>query len=54
MYMPIAFMGSCFAGAIASSQAFLSFKVSISSSVGPLRGVTAEALDDLEDFRASA
>lgn len=47
MYMPIAFMGSCFAGARASSQAFLSFRLSISSGVGALRGATAD-FEDLD------
>lgn len=48
MYIPMAFMGSCFAGARASSQAFLSLRVSISSGEGGLRGVAALALEDLE------
>lgn len=40
MYMPMAFMGSCLAGAIATSQAFFSLSVSISSGEGLARGVT--------------
>lgn len=48
MYIPMAFIGSCFAGARASSQAFLSLRVSISDAVGGLRGVTA-FLEDLEE-----
>jgi hypothetical protein len=40
MYMPIAFIGSCLAGPIASSHAFLTFSVSVSSGVGAL--VTGE------------
>ena len=34
MYMPMAFIGSCLAGPIASSHAFLTFNVSVSSVVG--------------------
>ena len=45
MYIPNAFIGSCFAGASAISHAFLSFNVSISSAVGALRGVLFELLD---------
>jgi hypothetical protein len=41
MYMPMAFMGSCFAGAIATSQAFFNLSVSITSGEGWARGVTA-------------
>lgn len=37
IYIPIAFIGNCFAGAIASSHAFLSFNWSISSVVGAFR-----------------
>lgn len=44
MYIPIAFMGSCLAGARAISQAFLSLRVSISSVVGGLR-VVVDLLD---------
>lgn len=40
IHMPTAFMGNCFAGAMASSQAFLSLSVSISSGVGGLRAGT--------------
>jgi hypothetical protein len=36
MYMPIAFIGSCLAGPIASSHAFLTLSVSVSSGVGAL------------------
>ena len=39
----MAFMGSCFAGAMASSHAFFSFRVSISSGVGAFR---TAVLDD--------
>jgi hypothetical protein len=45
--MPMAFMGSCLAGAIATSHAFLSFNVSISSGEGLVRGVTALPLPPL-------
>lgn len=38
MYIMIAFMGSCLAGARAISQDFLSLSVSVSSGVGALRG----------------
>ena len=41
MYIPIAFIGSCLAGASANSHAFLSLRVSISSCEGGLRGVMA-------------
>lgn len=42
IYMPKAFIGSCLAGAMASSHAFLSLSLSISSGVGGLRaGVVA-------------
>lgn len=41
MYMPMAFIGSCLAGAIATSHAFFSLSVSISSGEGLARGVTA-------------
>jgi hypothetical protein len=37
MYIMIAFIGSCLAGARASSHDFLSFSVSVSSIVGALR-----------------
>lgn len=37
MYMPKAFMGSCLAGAMATSQAFFILSVSISSAVGDTR-----------------
>lgn len=39
IYIMMAFMGSCLAGARASSHDFLSFSVSVSSVVGGLRGV---------------
>ena len=39
MYIMIAVMGSCFTGASATSHAFLSFRVSISSVVGGARVV---------------
>lgn len=42
MYIMIAFMGSCLAGARASSHDFLSFSVSVSSVVGALRGCCFE------------
>lgn len=42
MYIPKAFIGSCFAGAMATSHAFFIFSVSISSGVGAFRAV----LDD--------
>lgn len=48
MYIPMAFMGSCLAGARAISQAFLSLRVSICSGVGCLRGVDVRA--DLLDL----
>ena len=38
MYIMMAFMGSCLAGANATSQAFLSFNVSVSSLDGRVRG----------------
>ena len=38
MYIMIAFMGSCLAGARAISHDFLSLRVSVSSVVGALRG----------------
>ena len=44
MYIMMAFMGSCFAGAMASSQDFLIFRVSVSAVVGGLRAVMG--LDD--------
>lgn len=48
MYMPKAFIGRDFAGAIAISQAFFSFNVSISSGLGGLRAaVEVVLLDDL-------
>lgn len=37
MYIMMAFIGSCFAGAMASSQDFLIFNVSVSALVGGLR-----------------
>jgi hypothetical protein len=43
----MAFMGSCFAGAIASSHAFFIFNVSVSSVVGPLRGAETSFFDEL-------
>lgn len=52
MYIPIAFMGSCLAGARAISHAFLSFSVSICAGVGGLRGV-ATADFDLEEVALS-
>ena len=48
MYIPNAFMGSCFAGAKASSQAFLSLSWSVSAGVGGLRVVTVEFFEDLD------
>jgi len=48
MYMPTAFIGSCFAGPSASSQAFLTLSASVSSVVGGLRA--AGACFDDEDF----
>ena len=42
MYIIIAFMGSDLAGAMATSQAFFTFSVSVSSGVGPLRGACLE------------
>ena len=49
MYMPIAFMGSCFAGAIASSQAFFILRVSSSAGVGGfLAGVVEEVFESLD------
>lgn len=48
MYMPKAFMGRDFAGAMAISQAFFSFNVSISSGLGGLRAaVEGDLLEDL-------
>lgn len=48
--VPKAFMGSCFAGAIATSHAFFIFNVSISSGVGAFLAV----LDDsARSFRVS-
>lgn len=44
--IPIAFIGSCFAGAIANSHAFLSFRLSVSAVVGGLR-VTSFCFDVL-------
>ena len=38
MYIMMAFIGSCLAGARAISQDFLSLRVSVSSGVGALRG----------------
>jgi hypothetical protein len=49
MYMPIAFMGSCFAGAMASSQAFFSLSLSRSAGEGALR-VVAVAFEDLSFY----
>ena len=43
--VPMAFMGSCLAGAIASSHAFFSFNVSVSSEVGCFRPVGCWALE---------
>lgn len=37
MYIMIAFMGSCFAGARATSHDFLTLRMSVSSGVGGLR-----------------
>jgi len=42
MYIIIAVMGSCFTGASATSHAFLSFSVPISSAVGGARVVVFE------------
>ena len=39
MYIMIAVMGSCFTGASATSQAFLSLSMSISSAEGGARAV---------------
>lgn len=50
MYMPKAFIGRDLAGAMASSQAFFSLRVSISSGKGCLRGVTFLLV--LEDLAA--
>ena len=46
--VPIAFMGSCFAGAMAISHAFFSFRVSVSSVVGGLRTEACGAFLDCE------
>jgi hypothetical protein len=55
MYMPIAFMGSCFAGAIATSQAFFNLSVSITSGEGCGRGVRVlPVLEFLDCCRAVA
>lgn len=43
MYIMIAFMGSCFAGARATSQDFLTFRMSVSSGVGGLCGWDLES-----------
>lgn len=43
MYIIIAFMGSAFAGARASSQDFFIFSVSVSSGVGAFRSCDLEA-----------
>lgn len=48
MYIPIAFMGSCFAGAMAISHAFFNFRVSVSSVVGGLRTEACGAFLDCE------
>lgn len=45
MYIPIALIGSCFAGAIATSHAFLSFRESVSACVGGLRAGVLEFFD---------
>jgi len=51
MYMPMAFMGSCLAGPRASSQAFFTLSVSVSSGVGGFEGDGPEVLElDLEDL----
>lgn len=43
MYIMMAFMGSCFAGARATSQDFLTFRMSVSSGVGGLCGWDLES-----------
>ncbi len=43
MYIMMAFMGSCFAGARATSQDFLTFRMSVSSGVGGLCGWVLES-----------
>ena len=44
MYIMIAFMGSAFAGAKATSQAFFTLSMSVSWVVGGLRGVVLEVV----------
>ena len=48
MYIMIAFMGSCLAGARAISQDFLSLSVSVSSGVGALRGCCCCCFEEAE------
>lgn len=48
MYIMIAFMGSAFAGARASSQDFFILSVSVSSGVGAFRSCALEAAERYE------
>lgn len=48
MYIMIAFMGSAFAGARASSQDFFILRVSVSSGVGAFRSCVLEAPERYE------
>lgn len=48
MYIMIAFMGSAFAGARASSHDFLILSVSVSSGVGAFRSCALEAAERCE------
>lgn len=50
MYIMIAFIGSCLAGARASSQDFLSFNESVSSTVGGLRALVVVEEDVEVEF----
>jgi hypothetical protein len=52
MSAPNAFMGSCLAGAMATSQAFFIFSVSISSGVGGWRAFLDEAARSLRVIEA--
>ena len=45
MYIMMAFIGICFAGARATSQAFFNFSVSVSSGVGGLRALAFDVVD---------
>ena len=49
IHIPNAFIGSCLAGAMATSQAFLSFKESISAGVGVFRAVLCACFDEALD-----